>query len=387
MKTKYLRTVCLGASLLFLGLPSAAISASSAVHLQAKYDLVNPMSTCAIEHDCMFMLDFHPPQIVMGERVRFSTCIAKKGKVFLEFQSSWPGKTQSNWIKIVSATSYKMPGDCLPGKPFFVTFAFTASKNTTNLGRVEYRVKVGNAAPLGKWTGATYENTEAALAGNVPGVPASVSLTSPVTNLQGFIDQYAQSVVTVMCDGVQGSGVSVLFGASIENTAKGYQSKIITNEHVIFDCLTIDNVGKDVVVTVLYKGVEYVGYATTYPSWNDVQSGLSPDLAAIMTTAKIPQSSYWNVVQPALGHSVVAVGTAGGVPNVTTRGDIAGITSTKIVTTAPAGHGSSGGALFSTRGQLLGFITAANATLVEVIPISELCKVIFACTTPIAFVP
>ena len=387
MKTKYLITVSLSASLLFLGLPFAAASATSAGHLQAKYDSVKPMSTCAIEQDCMFMLDFHPPQIVMGERVRFSTCIAKKGKVFLEFQSSWPGKTQSNWIKIVSATSSKMPGDCLPGKPFFVTFVFTASKRTTNLGRVEYRVKVGSAAPLGKWVGGTYATAAEAKNGSISGVPTTISLTQPITDLQGFIDKNAQSVVTISCKGNQGSGVSVPFTKGGTELARGFQSMIITNEHVIYGCLTLANLNSEVVVTVFHKGIEYVGYALIFPSWNDVNAGIQPDLAAVYTTALVPQSPYINVPTPRLGDTVVAVGSAGGVPNVTTRGEIAGATTTKIITTAAAGHGSSGGGLFNSRGQLLGFITAGNGNLVEVTPITELCKYIFNCTTSgIAFV-
>ena len=213
----------------------------------------------------------------------------------------------------------------------------------------------------------------------------AVTMSTQVLDLNGFINTYAKSVVTVSCGNVQGSGVSVPFGTGEIITARGFQSMVVTNEHVIYECLTA--AGGDVVVNVKYGAVEYVGYAMTYPSWNDVNAGLKPDLAAVYTTALIPQTSYYSSVQPVLGHAVVAVGSAGGVPNVTTRGEIAGVTATKIITTAPAGHGSSGGALFNNRGQLLGFITSANASLVEVTPITELCKVIFTCTTPIVFTP
>ena len=344
-------------------------------------------STCILDDNCVFQIDDESPKVVFGEEVSFGACLAKRDVLTLEFQSSWPGKSYATWIKIAKSVPRLDLVACSSQRPYKHYFRFTVSKKNTNIGRVEYRVKIGKAAPLGKWTGIGYSTIDDALLIKIPPVILPVSLSSQVVDLQGFIDQYAQSVVTVLCGGVQGSGVSIGFSADSDDKAKGYQSMIITNEHVIFDCMKVTKIGEDIIVTVLYKGVKYVGYVTISPSWNSVQAGTNPDLAAIMTTALIPPSSYRNVAQPKLGHSVVAVGTAGGVPNVTTRGDIAGVTSTKIVTTAPAGHGSSGGALFNTRGQLLGFITAANATLVEVLPISELCKFLFACTTPITFVP
>ena len=336
---------------------------------------------CFFDDDCIFLPDFDTPQFVMGERVQFATCISKKGKFKLEFQSTWSGRGFAKWFTASTGISKLNRKSCNADKPYFVNFKFTVSKKTTSLGRVEYRVKVGSATPLGKWVGATYAT--AAKAKEF----APVSLTQPITDLQGFIDKNAQSVVTVSCNGSQGSGVSVPFTKDAIGPGRGFQSMIVTNEHVIFGCLTIENIDSEVVVTVFHKGIEYVGYALIYPSWNDVKAGIKPDLAAVYTTALVPQSSYYGVPTPKLGDTVVAVGSAGGVPNVTTRGEIAGVTAKKIVTTAAAGHGSSGGGLFNSRGQLLGFITAGNGNLVEVTPITELCGVIFNCATSgIAFI-
>ena len=212
-------------------------------------------------------------------------------------------------------------------------------------------------------------------------LPAA-TMSTPVSDLSAFVASYAQSVVTVSCATSQGSGVSVPFTPSAAQQARGLQSYIVTNEHVIYDCLSLTG---ETQMKVLYKGVEYVGYLSAFPSWKDVNSGAKPDLAGITTTALIPTSSYSRVIEPALGQAVVAVGSAGGVPNVTTKGEIAGVTWKKIITTAPAGHGSSGGGLFNNKGQLLGFITAANATLVEVTPITQLCEVVFTCSTGIFY--
>lgn len=225
-------------------------------------------------------------------------------------------------------------------------------------------------------------NTYAPLTEAVSTTLPVASMNTPVSDLTTFVNSYAQSVVTVSCSTSQGSGVSIAFVPSAVHQARGFRSLIITNEHVIYNCLSLTT---ETQMKVLYKGVEYVGYLAAYPSWNDVNSGAMPDLAAIMTTELIPAASYSHVIEPSLGQAVVAVGSASGVPNVATKGEIAGVTWNKIMTTAPAGHGSSGGGLFNNRGQLLGFITAANASLIEVTPITQMCVVIFTCSTAILF--
>ena len=210
--------------------------------------------------------------------------------------------------------------------------------------------------------------------------------TTQVSDLSAFVNTYGGSVVTIECDNGQGSGVSVPFGSSSWISELGAKSLIVTNMHVVIDCIYSGTNWRLNQVLIRHRGVEYVGYVSSWPSASEYRSGLKPDLAAVMTTGSIPTSSYRDVRRPTLGDAVVAIGSAGGVPNVTTRGDIAAVTEKDLVTTAPAGHGSSGGALFNNDGQLLGFIYAANATLIQVVPIPRLCEVVFACSTPIVYV-
>ena len=209
--------------------------------------------------------------------------------------------------------------------------------------------------------------------------------TTPVSDLPQFLSQYGGSLVTITCDGGQGSGVSVPFGSSGWIADLGAQSLIVTNMHVVLDCIYSATNYRSNAVTILHQGTEYVGYVSSWPSVIDYRSGAKPDLAAVITTGKIPQTSYWNVRTPRLGDAVVAIGSAGGIPNTTTRGEIAAATDKVIATTAPAGHGSSGGALFNNDGQLTGFIYAGNGTLVQVVPIPRLCEVVFSCATPITY--
>ena len=226
------------------------------------------------------------------------------------------------------------------------------------------------------------------------GVVASPTTTVPprnrttqVSNLQEFVNTYGKAVVTIYCGDSSGSGVSIGFGSSASLVEVGAQSFIATNMHVVEDCIYSGSYKRDNRVTILHQGIEYVGYVWHWPRWADYRSGQAPDLAAVATTGLIPQTSFWNVRAPQLGDAVVAIGSAGGVPNITTRGEVAGVTAKDIISTSPAGHGSSGGALFNNDGQLLGFIYSANASLVNVVPIPRLCEAVFNCSTPIAYVP
>jgi S1-C subfamily serine protease len=209
--------------------------------------------------------------------------------------------------------------------------------------------------------------------------------TTPVADLPAFVNSYGGSVVTIECDGGQGSGVSVPFGGSTWMNELGGKSLIVTNMHVVIDCIYSGTNWRLNQVLIRHKGVEYVGYVSGWPSAADYLSGAKADLAAVMTTGTVPQTSYRDVRRPKLGDAVVAIGSAGGIPNVTTRGDIAAVTEKDIVTTSPAGHGSSGGALFNNDGQLLGFIYSANASLIQVVPIPRLCEAVFGCSTPITY--
>lgn len=211
--------------------------------------------------------------------------------------------------------------------------------------------------------------------------------TTQVSNLQEFVNTYGKSVVTIYCGNSSGSGVSVPFGTSTWQTELGAQSKIVTNRHVVDDCITSSTNWRANQVTILHQGVEYVGYTDSWGSQANYLSGVDGDLAGVMTTGLIPSTTYRNVRQPQLGDAVVAIGSAGGVPNITTRGEVAGVTAKDIISTSPAGHGSSGGALFNNDGQLLGFIYAGNGALLNVVPLPRLCGPVFGCSSPIAYVP
>ena len=198
--------------------------------------------------------------------------------------------------------------------------------------------------------------------------------TTQVSNLQEFVNSYGKSVVTIYCGNSSGSGVSIPPPGITFWTEVGGQSFIVTNRHVVDDCInSYKGDYRDNKVTILHQGVEYAGYVYSWSPRADYLSGAHGDLAGVVTTGLVPSTSYLNVRAPKLGDAVVAIGSSGGVPNITTRGEVAGVTAKDIISTSPAGHGSSGGALFNNDGQLLGFIYSANASLVNVVPVPRLC--------------
>ena len=210
--------------------------------------------------------------------------------------------------------------------------------------------------------------------------------TTQVASLQEFVNTHGKSVVTVYCGNGSGSGVSISTGSTNWKTELGAQSTIATNMHVVIDCIKSSTNWRENQVTILHQGVQYLAYVSGWPSFADYRSGAKADLAIIMTTGLIPAKDYWNVRAPQLGDAVVAIGSTYGVPNITARGEIAGVTSKDLFTTSPAGPGSSGGALFNNDGQILGFIYAGIGSIVMAVPLPRLCELL-TCTPAIEYLP
>ena len=151
-----------------------AISPAQAKPLSAK-----PMAKCQLDADCIFLLDYDSPKVVLGEQVSFAACIAKDGKFKLEFQSSWPGKGYAEWFVSATSSSKFDLDACNSDKPYFINFIFKASKKTTNVGRVEYRIKAGKNLLLGKWVGVSYATRAEALLDNRPTAAELSAPTAP----------------------------------------------------------------------------------------------------------------------------------------------------------------------------------------------------------------
>jgi hypothetical protein len=130
--------------------------------------------------------------------------------------------------------------------------------------------------------------------------------------------------------------------------ATGYQSLVITNHHVIENCMGTKNVS-----VVLSNGTSVPGKIV---SWNS-----SNDVAGVATVTSIP-ALQWIGSPPRQGWWVGVLGSPLGKSNVLTTGIISSINNlAKTFTmTAAINPGNSGGPVFDSTGRVLGLATSKN---------------------------
>ncbi len=196
-----------------------------------------------------------------------------------------------------------------------------------------------------------------------------ITLKTPVADLAAFVKSQGSALTTIKCQ--SNSSVSTGSGTSIQATYtgsaasdKGIQSTLVTNHHVVKNCLRGDWLSRQ--VQVLTGSAECIGYVWGWDA--------SKDLASVLTTCEVPKVSGFTgtvVPKPVIGDVGIIIGSAAGIAGTSTQGAIANITDNEILTTAQAAPGSSGGALFNRNGQLLGIVQAGTGSLTVVIPITK----------------
>ncbi|MBD2867705.1 trypsin-like peptidase domain-containing protein [Paenibacillus arenilitoris] len=158
----------------------------------------------------------------------------------------------------------------------------------------------------------------------------------PVLTSGEIVDTYDESVVLIMTNRAQGSGVVI--GDNL----------ILTNHHVIADAASAT-------VQTLYGDEAPVSGVVAY----DAES----DLAIIKTEEPLdlPAVEVTYALDSRKGDKVVAIGSPLGLQNTISDGLISNITFEGgvryVQTSAPIDHGSSGGALFNEHGELIGITT------------------------------
>jgi hypothetical protein len=126
----------------------------------------------------------------------------------------------------------------------------------------------------------------------------------------------------------------------------GYRSLVITNHHVVENCL-----GSKQVTLVLPSQQRVNGVIW---AWSE-----DDDTAGILTTTLIPVLS-WRGATPQQGWWVGVFGSPLGFPGVLTTGIVSSVNTTKktLTTTAPLNPGNSGGPVFDREGRVVGLATA-----------------------------
>ena len=167
----------------------------------------------------------------------------------------------------------------------------------------------------------------------------------PPRGIEKLITKVQESTVTIFCEpndpkvlGSFGSGWAI----DLEhNQGKRYPTTLITNHHVIDECL--DGKGK-VRVASLY-GDKYQAVIDNWDEENDLAS-----IASALEVTPLKLSEY----EPYAGYWVAAIGSADGYEGSVAFGNVLNGTKLEILMTAPLSHGNSGGPLVDNEGNVVG---------------------------------
>jgi hypothetical protein len=202
----------------------------------------------------------------------------------------------------------------------------------------------GNSGTTATYSGATYSlpltrANESTLSSN---------FSEPPSDLSKLSETLLPSVVTVECGDGSGTGWSADSTLSDALRVAGFKSIVVTNFHVIEDCLTTKSVS-----LVLSNGSSISG---TVVSWN-----ASSDVAGIATKTSIP-AMQWIGSRPKQGWWVGVLGSPLGEAGVLTTGIVSSVNaiSNTFTFTAAINPGNSGGPVFDSTGRVLGLATSKN---------------------------
>jgi hypothetical protein len=214
-------------------------------------------------------------------------------------------------------------------------------------------------APTGYWSvningGAVTpsgNSTSSTIVGQLPSVNNSGeslvnSPSSQPSDLVTLASETTKSVVSVLCASGIGSGWSINVALSAANISNGYKSYIITNHHVIDDCIS-----SRAVTLVLSNQTRVPGYVYSWDEANDV--------AGILTSTSISPLN-WRGASPQQGWWVGIIGSPLGFPGILTTGIVSSVNNSTYLgtTTAAINPGNSGGPVFDRSGRVIGLATA-----------------------------
>ena len=194
-------------------------------------------------------------------------------------------------------------------------------------------------------------STSTTIAGQLPNVNNSgeslvTSPSSQPADLVNLASETTKSVVSVLCGSGIGSGWSINVALSAANVSNGYKSYVITNHHVIDDCIS-----SRTVTLVLSNQTRVPGYVYSWDEANDV--------AGILTSTSLTPLN-WRGASPQQGWWVGIIGSPLGFPGILTTGIVSSVNSSTYLgtTTAAINPGNSGGPVFDRSGRVIGLATA-----------------------------
>ncbi|WP_344951684.1 S1C family serine protease [Terrabacter ginsenosidimutans] len=182
-------------------------------------------------------------------------------------------------------------------------------------------------------TEASKANTEASKA-----TKAQQEAKAATLDTKSVADKATPSIVTVHCGSALGSGFAIKAASP-----SGYQTAILTNEHVVDECTLVG--GPD----------PYASHGTTKFAATLGEFDTYNDLAIIYIKPKL--SPLEVAATATVGDPVVAIGSPYGLEGTVTTGIISRMNQDWYQTSALINHGNSGGPLLDRRGDVLGVNT------------------------------
>lgn len=197
-------------------------------------------------------------------------------------------------------------------------------------------------------------------------------------NLSQLITHVQKSTMVVKCGNSQGSGWVISLGEVIDTADaetkqidKMYPGSVITNYHVIEDC-----VGDRRAVTTSNGSKQYEAILFSTDKQNDLAIVSTKLVLPALEISDVPSPGWWSM----------ALGSPFGLEKSISIGNVMNILENQIVSTAPINPGNSGGPLVNSFGQVMGtntfkvrgadgFNVAKSASL--------LCESLVVCTDPI----
>jgi hypothetical protein len=242
----------------------------------------------------------------------------------------------------------------LPNK--FNMFGYAEYNSRNNLGSYDYAPYPSFTVTLPNSTTSSSTGSTTSASGSTYTLPSSKANESTSssnysdtpTDLSKLSESLLPSVVTVKCLDGSGTGWSADTNLSEGLKGAGFASLIVTNHHVIEDCLNTKSVS-----LVLSNGSTASG---TVVSWNE-----SSDVAGIATKTLVP-ALQWIGPRPKQGWWVGVLGSPLGEAGILTTGIVSSVNviSTSFTFTAAINPGNSGGPVFDSTGRVLGLATSKN---------------------------
>lgn len=190
------------------------------------------------------------------------------------------------------------------------------------------------------------------------------------TNTKALIDSLGKIVdkatYMITCGEYFGSGFGINISLDASSKSKGYQGAIVTNHHVVEDCL-----GESVSVTQNNRNLG--GYVYTWDVKNDI---------AVIYTIGTVSFLQPAITKPSRGDTVVAFGNPFGLEGSVSVGIVSNFDTDSVVTDAAIDSGNSGGPLVNTSGQFIGINTwnfeGSQGSSHAITP-GNLCRVVLIC--------